>query len=86
MGKVVVMSSEGDATVLEVLDTVELLGNSIVLVNTALSVGEAVLSGEPTMVIALPAVDNVNPAPRDEAAMDDGEVVPTEVPSVAPLS
>lgn len=44
------------------------------------------LSGEPTMVTALPAVDSVNPAPRDEAAMDDGDVVPTIAPSVVPLS
>jgi len=86
MGKVVVMSSEGDVAVLEVLDVVELLGVSIVLEGTALSAGEGVLSGEPTMVTALPAVDSVNPAPRDEAAMDDGDVVPTIAPSVVPLS
>jgi len=86
MGKVVITSSEGDVAVLELLDVVELLGISIVLVNTVLSVGDPVLSGEPTMVIALPAVDSVNPAPRDEAPMEDGEVVPTIAPSVAPLS
>ena len=56
------------------------------LEGTALSVGDPVLSGEPTMVIALPAVDSVKPAPRDEASMDDGDVVPTIVPSMVPLS
>jgi len=86
MGKVVVTSSEGDVAVLELLDVVELLGVSTVLVDTVLSVGDPVLLGEPTMVLALPAVDSVNPAPRDVAAMDDGDVIPTVVPSVVPLS
>lgn len=85
-GKTVVKSSEGVAAVLEILDVVELSSVSMVLGGTGLSVGNAVLSGESTMVLALPAVDSVNPAPRDEGSADDGDVIPTVVPSTAPLS
>jgi hypothetical protein len=86
MRKAVVKSSEGVASVLELLDVVELSGVSLVLTGPALSTGDPVLSGESTMVLALPTVDSVNPAPRDEAPMDDGDAVPPVVSSAAPLS
>ena len=86
MGKAVVKSSEGVAAVLELLDVVELSGVSIVLTAPALSAADPVLSGESTMVLALPTVDSVNPAPRDEAPMDDGDAAPPVVSSTVPLS
>jgi hypothetical protein len=85
-GKAVVKSSEEVAAGLEVLDVVELSSVSMVLAGTRLSGGDAVLSGESTMVLALPTVDSVNPAPRDEAPMDDGDTVPPVVSLAAPLS
>lgn len=86
MGKAVVKSSERVAAVLELLDVVESSGVSVVLTAPALSTGDPVLSSESTMVLALPMVDSVNPAPRDEAPMDDGNAVPPVVSSTAPLS
>jgi hypothetical protein len=85
-GKAVVKSLEEVAAGLEVLDVVELSSVSMVLAGTRLSGGDAVLSGESTMVLALPTVDSVNPAPRDEAPMDDGDTVPPVVSLAAPLS